>query len=87
MIPNNVALTDLRSVIKELIKEALQEAGFQPEKPKEVLTKEQAARHLKISLSTFQLHMRSEGFPMHSIGKRPFFFKHELNEWLARKGR
>ena len=87
MIQNHLALTDLRSVIKELVKEALHEAGFQPEKPKEVLTKEQAARHLKISLSTFQVHMRSKGFPVHSIGKRPFFFKHELNAWLEQKGR
>lgn len=80
-------LPDFRNTIKSIIKEALAEFGFAKQEAKEHLNKEEAAEFLKVSLSTFQNLMRSKSFPIHKIGKRPFFFKHELTTWLEKKGK
>jgi len=77
---------DFRSSIKSIIKEALVEFGLSTQDAKEHLNKEEAAEFLKVSLSTFQNLMRSKSFPIRKIGKRPFFFKHELISWLENRG-
>jgi len=77
---------DFRNSIKSIINEALVEFGLSKQDAKEHLNKEEAAQFLKVSLSTFQNLMRSKSFPIRKIGKRPFFFKHELISWLENRG-
>ena len=71
-------LTALENEIKDIKK------NFQPKEPVELLTREETAEYLKISLSTLWHWSRKGILPSYGIGNRVYYKRSEIEKALIR---
>ena len=81
LVPMEKVLEKLSNLEEELktIKE-----NFQPKEPVELLTREETAEFLKISLSTFWHWSKKGILPSYGIGNRVYYKRSEVNPSLIR---
>lgn len=74
---------DLKEIFREIIGEFMQPAkGGKPEKVDEWLTVEQAADYLSVTPATIYRRTSENSIPYTKQGKRNYFSKSELDNWL-----
>ena len=89
---NNLKFEDLPKAMEAVLKklslieqelEALKE-NYQPKEPIELLTREETAKYLKISLSTLWHWSKKEILPSYGIGNRVYYKRSEVESSLIR---
>lgn len=79
--PLAVTLTvaELRKVVAEAVRDA-----STPQQEAEVLTREQAAEILQVSLPVVMKYVHERGLPAHPLGPREWRFRRsEILQWVA----
>ncbi|PVY40850.1 helix-turn-helix domain-containing protein [Pontibacter virosus] len=74
------AVSELHNKLSRIEQLLLERQG--PEKEEEMFTVAQAAAFLKISVGTVYLKVSSREIPVNKRGKRLYFYKSELEEWV-----
>jgi excisionase family DNA binding protein len=78
LIIENISLDEL----KELIQDALQNAISSNKPEEEFLNIQEASAFTKIPLTTIYDYTSNQKIPFHKKGKKLFFVKQELSQWL-----
>jgi excisionase family DNA binding protein len=78
LIIEHISLDDL----KDLIEEAFHKAIHTSKPDDEFLTIQEASAFTKIPLTTIYDYTSSKKIPFHKKGKKLFFVKQELSQWL-----
>jgi excisionase family DNA binding protein len=73
----------LRQAVREELKSHVDQSVKPDARP---LTKKEAARDLRISLSTLERLIKSNQLPVFNIGKRIFIKRQELDLYLQKNG-
>ena len=77
----SVMLEKLENLEKHLIE--IKE-NFQPKEPEELMTREETAKYLKISLTTLWQWSKKGILPSYSIGNRVYYKRKEIDQSLIR---
>lgn len=78
LIIENISLDELKDLIQDALKNAIN--SNKPEE--EFLNIQEASAFTKIPLTTIYDYTSSQKIPFHKKGKKLFFVKQELSQWL-----
>lgn len=79
-----IPVDELRDLLSEAVRAGILSATveFRPEPP--LMTKHEAAKFLRVDISTIARLMRDPDFPVCRVGGSVRFNKKELEEWMRR---
>lgn len=79
----SITAEELKNIVKEAIREEIN--NFPTEEPEKFLSVEEASIYLKTTKSTIYKMTMEKKIPFYKpTGKRVFFKKSELDEWITR---
>ena len=81
LVKENISLEELKS----LIQDALQAVISSDRSQDEFLNIQEACSFTKIPITTIYDYTSNQRMPFHKKGKKLFFLKQELSDWLTNK--